>query len=320
MPYIPPDVVAKVKEMDLLTYLRYYEPEELVHFGGDTYCTREHDSLKISNGKWYWFSRRIGGKTALDYLIKVKEMPFVEAVERITGQAAVTPIPIPAPKPKPQQEKVLLLPKPNRSCHHVMEYLCSRGIDSELIDFCFSTGRLYESYPHHNAVFVGHDRYGKPQYGNLRGTHSDFKGECNGSNKRYSFNIPSPGSGILHVFESAIDLLSYATLLKLHGWDWHKDHLLSLAGIYEPPKNRTDITIPLALSRYLEEHPEINEIMLRLDRDYTGRTAGQALADALSPQYIVITKPPPQGKDYNDYLCLRKGIPISQPKKNQKER
>ncbi len=310
MPYIPPDVVAKAKEMDLLTYLRHFEPEELVHFGGDTYCTREHDSLKISNGKWHWFSRRIGGKTALDYLIKVKEMPFVEAVERITGQAAITPISAPAPKPKPQQEKVLLLPKPNRSCHYVINYLRSRGIDNELIDFCLSTGRLYESYPHHNAVFVGHDRNGKPQYGNLRGTHSDFKGECNGSNKRYSFNIPAPGSSTLHVFESAIDLLFYATLLKLHGRDWHQDHLLSLAGVYEPPKNRTDIAIPLALSRYLEEHPEINRIVLRLDRDYTGHTAGQALEDALSPQYTVTTKPPPQGKDYNDYLCIYKGLPI----------
>ena len=53
--------------MDLLTYLRNYEPHELVHFGGSTYCTREHDSLKISNGKWCWFSRGIGGTLALDY-------------------------------------------------------------------------------------------------------------------------------------------------------------------------------------------------------------------------------------------------------------
>ena len=53
MPYIPPEVVAKAKEMDLLTYLKNYEPGELVHFGGSTYCTRTHDSLKISNGKYY---------------------------------------------------------------------------------------------------------------------------------------------------------------------------------------------------------------------------------------------------------------------------
>lgn len=74
MPYIPPEVVEKAREMDLLTYLKSYEPQELVHFGGNTYCTREHDSLKISNGKWCWFSRGIGGYSALDYLIKVPSL------------------------------------------------------------------------------------------------------------------------------------------------------------------------------------------------------------------------------------------------------
>ena len=53
MPYIAPEVILEAKRMDLLTYLQIYEPQELVHFGGNTYCTREHDSLKISNGKWY---------------------------------------------------------------------------------------------------------------------------------------------------------------------------------------------------------------------------------------------------------------------------
>lgn len=60
MPYIPPKVVEKAREMDLLTYLKSYDLQEFVHFGGNTYCTREHDSLKISNGKWCWFSRGIG--------------------------------------------------------------------------------------------------------------------------------------------------------------------------------------------------------------------------------------------------------------------
>lgn len=32
MPYIPPSVVQEVKRMDLLTYLKNYEPYELVHF------------------------------------------------------------------------------------------------------------------------------------------------------------------------------------------------------------------------------------------------------------------------------------------------
>ena len=83
MPYIAPEVITEAKRMDLLTYLRTYEPGELVRYSGNTYCTREHDSLKISNGKWMWWSRGIGGKSALDYLIKVKGLDFVEAVETI---------------------------------------------------------------------------------------------------------------------------------------------------------------------------------------------------------------------------------------------
>ena len=52
---------------------------------GTGYHTLTHDSLKISNGMWHWFSRGIGGKTALDYLIHVKGMEFVPAVQVLTG-------------------------------------------------------------------------------------------------------------------------------------------------------------------------------------------------------------------------------------------
>lgn len=86
MPYIAPEVVQEVKRMDLLTYLKNYEPQELVHFSGNTYTTRSHDSLKISNGKWMWWSESIGGRSALDYLIKVRGYSFMEAIEIIAGQ------------------------------------------------------------------------------------------------------------------------------------------------------------------------------------------------------------------------------------------
>ena len=52
MGYVTPEQIAQAKEWDLLTYLQRYDPHQLVHVGGSTYCTREHDSLKISNGKW----------------------------------------------------------------------------------------------------------------------------------------------------------------------------------------------------------------------------------------------------------------------------
>ena len=47
MPYIPKDQIAATREMDLLTYLRRFEPQELVHIGGDTYATRTHDSENL---------------------------------------------------------------------------------------------------------------------------------------------------------------------------------------------------------------------------------------------------------------------------------
>lgn len=170
MPYIPTEVVARAREMDLLTYLKNYEPGELVHFGGNTYCTREHDSLKISNGKWCWFSRGIGGRTALDYLIKVKELTFIEAVERIVGYSAVQP-PVFELAPKKTAEKILLLPRASRCATHAVRYLSGRGIDSELIDFCLATGRLYESGgKYHNVVFwarTGTEKPGTPISGAL---------------------------------------------------------------------------------------------------------------------------------------------------------
>ena len=90
MPYIAPEVITEAKRMDLLTYLREYEPGELVKFSSNTYTTRTHDSLKISNGKWMWWSRGIGGKSALDYLIKVRGMDFVGADLRTIGKRGVT--------------------------------------------------------------------------------------------------------------------------------------------------------------------------------------------------------------------------------------
>ena len=112
MSYTKEDL-QKVRELDVLSYLRKHEPQELVHVAGNTYCTRAHDSLKISNGKWYWFSRGIGGRSALDYLIKVKGIPFTEAVGMILGRAAEMPpvshIQGDSHQPK---EKNLLLPEP----------------------------------------------------------------------------------------------------------------------------------------------------------------------------------------------------------------
>lgn len=313
MAYIPPETVERARQVDLLTYMKACEPEELVHISGNHYCTREHDSLKISNGKWYWFSRGFGGYNALDYLIKVKEIPFMEAVERITGQGAYQ-LPAVSPHSKQKQSKVLLLPKVSPCATHAFRYLRSRGIDTDILDYCFQTGRIYESLPYHNVVFVGLDKYHKPRYANLRGIGTDFIGDATGSDKRFSFSIPAQESGDLHLFESAIDLLSYATLVKQNGSNWQRDHLVSLAGVYKPKENLQESSLPMALKRYLSEHPNIQRITLRFDNDATGGYMAKALVTLLQDKYEVSVQPPPGGKDYNDYLCMKLGLPITHRK------
>ena len=176
MPFYEPDVVAEAKKLDLLTYLQNYEPQELVHVSGNVYCTKTHDSLRISNGKWCWFSQGIGGKSALDYLIKVNGYSFLEAMERIVGQAAAKP-PVVASSEVKEKPKTLLLPEKYRYAEYAASYLEKRGISWELISFCISTGRLYESNPYHNVVFVGFDKQGKARFACQRGIYdSRFHG------------------------------------------------------------------------------------------------------------------------------------------------
>ena len=167
MGYVTPEQIAQAKEWDLLTYLQRYDPHQLVHVGGSTYCTREHDSLKISNGKWNWFSRknRRENGPGLSH-----QGPGLSLYRGGGGPDGTEPSPrlrrlsqaegAGTPEAGP--------PHASRCATHMVNYLHGRGIDYNVIDYCIQTGRLYESLPYHNAVFVGRDRQGHPRYAALR--------------------------------------------------------------------------------------------------------------------------------------------------------
>ena len=162
MPFIPPEQLARAREMYLLTYLRCCEPEELVNAGGNTYATRSHDSLKISNGKWYWWSRGVGGSNALDYLTTVRELPLPDAVQRVLS-AAGAPL-AEASRSKAHPTRTFSLPPKHADNRRVFSYLHGRGIDPEIINHCIKHGLLYETAQHHNCVFVNlDDTFHSPQ-------------------------------------------------------------------------------------------------------------------------------------------------------------
>ena len=266
--------------------------------------------LKITNDgrKLALDQRMIDPMLPDDPNIKVREYSFVEAVEMLTGITADwKPPPVSVPKDEP---KVLLLPPKNRDCNRVTDYLFGRGIDLSIIQDCIADGTIFESVKYHNAVFVGKDESGTPKYAAYRSTiGSSFKGDASGSDKRYSFRLLArEPTNTVHLFEAAIDLLSYATYLKCEGKDYKSENLLSLSGVYQPKKEIKDSKIPIALTTFLNANPHIKTIILHLDNDKTGRICTATLKELLQKDYQIVDDPPPVGKDFNDFLLSYLGI------------
>ena len=140
--YVTPEEIERARQTDLLSYLREKDPSQLVHVAGQTYCTLEHDSLKINNGKWYWHSKGFGGASALDYLVKVKGYSLPRAVELILGQG--NPM-IPAACRKEKQDRGnLILPEKEANSNRVSCYLRRRWIHPAIISYCLENKTLYE--------------------------------------------------------------------------------------------------------------------------------------------------------------------------------
>ena len=260
--------IQAAREVDLLDYLQAHAPHSIRKSGANEYCLKAHDSLKISNGMFNWFSRGIGGRGALDFLIKVEGMGFVEAVETLTGKAApayqriVTAEPRASPPKRPFK-----LPEPNRNNDRVYAYLRGRGVGKELINRCFVDGLIYESARTHRCVFVGKDG-DAPKFACERGTRDDWKKDVVSSDKRFSFHLPPhglPGQSNLAAFESAIDSLAHHELYP--DWDGYR---LALSG-----------TSSIALMSFLERNPQIENLMLCLDNDEAGINAANRIIEAL---------------------------------------
>lgn len=298
MPGVSAERIALAKTVDLLAYLQANEPGELVRGRNGEYRTVSHGSLVISNGRWYWNRGRVGGRSALDYLIKVRGMGFVEAVETVCGsRAAPAVFSLPEENTKPPPRKKPALPPPARFPNNAAGYLQARGIGAAVIRKCLDAGILYESRHMGSpvCVFAGKDESGVARFACMRGINTDLKQDCAGSDKRFSFRFPAQDaeSASLAVFESPIDALSHACLSP--GFDGHR---LSLGGVSG-----------IALTAFLERNPHISEIALCLDNDEAGQNAAREIQAALAeshPKMAVALTPPAEGKDYNDLLIRAK--------------
>lgn len=291
------DQIEKARNADLLDYLQQ-NGYRLMKSGRNEYRLEEHDSLVISNNKWNWFSQDIGGNT-LDFIIKYEGKSLTEAVGALIGVSGRentrrnVKAYIPGKKKKTVDE--LQLPEKSKNYHRIFAYLIkTRCLDKDIVTALVKEGLIYESKDTYNVVFLGKDKEGNIKHVAMRGTLSNksYKHDCIGSDKRYCFGIKGR-SDTLFVFESAIDLLSHATIAKMKNIDYREDHRVNAGCISS-----------LSLYQYLEDNPGIKNITLCLDNDKVGRAASKKIAADLDDKgkYNVLESFPPSGKDWNDYL------------------
>ena len=300
--------IKELKSIDILTYMINNEPDELVKISSKSYTTKEHDSMRIDTNGWYWFSQGVGGRSAYSYLKTVKEIEFKDIMDilydlqnkanKVLYQVLES-----------NKKKDFILPEHYNNNDKIINYLIKRGIDKDIILECISKELLYEDI-NHNVVFVGYDKYNIPRYAFKRASNNTrFMQEVEGSHKAFSFSLKSnKDNNSIHVFESAIDLLSYATLLKLKGKEWYNENLISLGGVYKPLKENEYKTLPISLNLYLNNNPNTNKIILHLDNDNAGRSSTEALIKMLENRYKIIDEAVIYGKDVNDFLQKKLGI------------
>ena len=309
--YVEKEELEKARQVDLLTYMEQREPDNLVKLSPHVHRLVEHDSVILSHGLWQQKSTGIGGRSALDYLVKIRGLSLPEAVSLVLSGSY---LPVSAYLPPQKEMETFRLPPPNGENKRVCDYLTGRGIDREIIDFAITEGILYESAIHHNAVFVGRDYGGMPAYAALRGTgNSKFRGEVTGSKKMFSFRVEGISS-TLHVFEAAIDLLSYLSLQRIWGRDWTLDSYLSLGGIAAKAT-----ILPSALTEFLA-HRSPKTVVLHLDNDEMGRQATAKILKVLPENVTGKDSPAPAGKYINDYLCLVRGRSKTEKTASSRER
>ena len=321
MPWIDEELVKQAKSVDLLTYLQSSEPHELVPSKtSNEFRTASYGSLVISNGLWIRNRGKIGGRSAVDFLIKVRGMGFMDAVQTVLDSMSGVFIPPslesssrPPPqnaedkKSQPKKKWEFYPPRPERYSNKAVAYLQKRGISPAVINRAMEAGTLFESRyfnpksQYHNTavcVFAGKNEDGKIVYAAYRGIDTDMKQDKAGSDKSYNYTLPAknPNSRHLAVFEAPVDLLSHATLQHKDGWEWD-GHRLSLGG-----------TSSVALISFLERNPQISRIMLHLDNDAGGLVSAREIKAKLSrgarfKHSRVSINPPPLGaNDYNTFL------------------
>lgn len=192
-----------------------------------------------------------------------------------------------------------------------LKKLINEGVLSEansknqvLVKEMIKNGQIKEYSTLHNACFVGRDKDGTIQYAMERSTltNSSFKRELPGSDKSFNFCIEGKSDRLI-ICESAIEVLSVATMERMYEKNYKKDHKLSCGGVSDK-----------ALEKYLSDHPEIKTIIVAFNKDpevidgkrniakENVQIAVERILNKYGDKYSIERVEPEIGKDWNDML------------------
>lgn len=241
MPGVTEQEIAQAKQMNLYQYMQLCEPDNFKPEGPGQFRHKGHSSLTFAeDGSWTYFKTKATGRTALNYLIAVEGVSFVEAVREINRiQGGVRPSfqPVKAPSPPAEKKpaKEFRLPKPDKNNYAATAYLRKRCIHPNVLTVCKQKRILYQTSfkDHPNCVFVGRDGNGEAKGGSLRGcSQIQFRRDIPGSKKIYPFYIEAAATAdTVEVYEAPIDAMSGASLKIIqHTGNWRGVHYLALGG------------------------------------------------------------------------------------------
>ncbi|MCL2050832.1 MAG: DUF3991 and toprim domain-containing protein [Lachnospiraceae bacterium] len=250
---------------------------------------------------WYQFTTGKKGNI-IGFVMEFGNKPKREAMESILKSKAFSHCAQALPNP-PAPKKPFELPPKADSYKQMIAYLIGfRRISKEIVYHCIKNGLVYQArkiLPDGNAVyncaFVGKDKGNVARHCHLTSanSYSAFRGDVEGSDQSCGFSLAG-ASGKLYVFESAIDALSGASLIReLEGAKWSDSHYLGMNGAAKID----------SLKRYLEDHPEIGEVFICLDNDEGGIRNSEIAKNCLLEKGLEVTLVFPTFKDMNEDLA-----------------
>ncbi len=276
--------------------------EKLLPSGREKRLASDH-SVTVRGNRWYDHAAEQGGGP-VSFLQKFYRLSYPEAVTRLlSGEQGVRYDS--TQQDRQQEKKSFELPPASKTMRRMYAYLLQqRLIGREVLDTFVRVKLIYESAEpskdgskeYHNAVFIGKDEHGVARHAHKRGLYTlgpGFKRNAAGCDPRYSFHHIGT-SDRLYVFEAPIDLLSFVTLYPSN---WQQHSYVALCG-----------TSSHAMLWMLEQNAALKKVLLCLDHDEAGIEAAGRLAELLQKKEYSVWPRPPDWKDWNEALKVRRGI------------